>query len=153
LAGSKSSGAVVTGVLPAYERRVASIGDKMVSGSFDDLAAGQYGIGLGAEPAKARGVAAGDRGVIVTSLRKSTPPRRAPRHRALQVVGIFAAGMYEFDRNLAYVHLEDAARLYRKGQDVTGLRLKLADMFTAPRVVRDLAISLGGGYYVDDWTR
>ena len=48
--------------------------------------------------------------------------------------------MYEFDRNLAYVHIADAARLYRMGEEVTGLRLKLADMFAAPRVVRELAL-------------
>jgi lipoprotein-releasing system permease protein len=153
IAGDKSSGAAVTGVLPEYERNVASIGEKMVSGSFDNLAGGQYGIVLGAELARALGVATGDRVVIVTSLRNTTPAGVVPRHRAFRVVGIFAAGMYEFDRNLAYVHLADAARLYRKGEDVTGLRLKLADMFTAPRVVRDLALALGGGYYVDDWTR
>ena len=153
IAGDKSSGAVVTGVLPQYERQVASIADKMVSGSFDGLAAGQYGIVLGTELAKTLGVATGDRVVIVTSLRTTTPAGVVPRHRAFKVVGIFAAGMYEFDRNLAYVHLADAARLYRKGEEVTGLRLKLADMFAAPRVVRELAVALGGGYYVDDWTR
>jgi len=73
--------------------------------------------------------------------------------RAFKVVGLFRAGMYEYDRNLAYVHIADAARLYRMGDDVTGLRLKLADMFAAPRVVRELAVALGGGYYVDDWSR
>jgi len=153
IAGNRSSGAVVTGVLPAYERKVASIGEKMVGGSFDNLVAGQYGIVLGAELAKALGVATGDRVVIVTSLRNTTPAGVVPRHRAFKVVGVFAAGMYEFDRNLAYVHLDDAARLYRKGRDVTGLRLKLTDIYGAPRVVRELAIALGGGYYVDDWTR
>src|SRR5690606_22767592 len=59
----------------------------------------------------------------------------------------------EFDRNFAYLHLADAARLYRMGEEVTGLRLKLRDMLDAPRVVRELAMSLGGGYYIDDWTR
>jgi lipoprotein-releasing system permease protein len=73
--------------------------------------------------------------------------------RAFKVVGLFSAGMYEFDRNLAYVHIGDAARLYRMGDDVSGLRLKLTDLFAAPRIVRDLARSLGGAYYIDDWTR
>jgi lipoprotein-releasing system permease protein len=153
IAGSKSSGAQVTGVLPKFESQVAAIGEKMVSGSFDDLAAGEYGIILGAELAKALAVAKGDRVVIVTSLRTTTPAGVMPRMRGFKVVGTFAAGMYEFDRNLAYIHLADAARLYRMGDQVTGVRLKLVDMFAAPRVVRDLALSLGGGYYVDDWTR
>jgi len=153
VAGDKSSGAAVTGILPEEERKVASIEQKMQSGSFDALASGRYGIVLGAELAKALGVKLGDRVVIATSQPMVTPAGIMPRMRGFKVVGTFESGMYEYDRNLAYVHLADAARLYRMGDQVTGLRLKLADMFAAPRVVRNLALSLGGGYYVDDWTR
>jgi lipoprotein-releasing system permease protein len=153
IAGAKSSGAVVTGVLPEDERQVTIIAEKVTAGSFTALAPGEYGIVLGTELAKALGVALGERVVIVTSLRTTTPAGVMPRMRTFKVVGLFSAGMFEYDRNLAYVHLADAARLYRMGEDVTGLRLKLADMFKAPLVVRQLASALGGGYYVDDWTR
>jgi lipoprotein-releasing system permease protein len=153
IAGNKSSGAVVTGVLPEDERQVTIIADKRTAGSFDAMKPGGYGIVLGDELAKALGVGMGERVVIVTSLRTTTPAGVMPRMRAFKVVGLFRAGMYEYDRNLAYVHIADAARLYRMGDDVTGLRLKLADMFAAPRVVRELAVALGGGYYVDDWSR
>lgn len=153
IAGDKSSGAVVTGVLPEDERRVTVIADKVVAGSFDALKPGGYGIVLGAELAKALGIKLGDRVVMTTPLRTVTPAGVMPRWRGFKVVGVFAAGMYEFDRNLAYVHIADAARLYQMGGDVTGLRLKLADMFAAPHVVRQLATALGGGYYIDDWTR
>lgn len=153
IAGAKSSGAVVTGVLPQDERQVTAIADKVVTGSFDALRPGEYGIVLGTELAKALGIGLGDRVVITTSLRTITPAGVMPRWRGFKVVGLFSAGMYEFDRNLAYVHIADAARLYQMGEDVTGLRLKLADMFAAPLVVRELARSLGGGYYIDDWTR
>lgn len=153
IAGGKSTGAIVAGVIPEQEAKVAAIADKMTSGAFTHLAAGEFGIVLGAELAKALGVEVGDRVVIVTSLRTTTPLGVAPRYRTFHVIGVFAAGMYEYDRNLAYVHLDDAALLYRMGQQVTGLRLRLADMFQAPRVVRELALSLGGGYYIDDWTR
>lgn len=153
IAGAKSTGALVTGVLPDDERQVTTIGDKVTAGSFGALVAGEYGIVLGTELAKALGVTLGQRIVIVTSLRTTTPAGVMPRMRAFKVVGLFSAGMYEYDRNLAYVHLADAARLYRMGDEVTGLRLKLADMFQAPRVVRELAGELGGGYFIDDWTR
>ena len=153
IAGDKSSGASVSGVVPAEERKVAEIAARMQTGSFDALVPGEFGIVLGAELANALGVSVGDRVEIVTSQPVVTAIGIMPRLRGFKVVGTFASGMYEFDRNLAYVHLADAARLYRMGDEVTGLRLKLADMFTAPRVVRDLALSLGGGYYVDDWTR
>jgi lipoprotein-releasing system permease protein len=151
--GAKTSGAIVTGILPAQERNVTAVADKIVSGSFEALQPGEYGIVLGTELAKALGVTPGQRVVLVTSLRTTTPAGVMPRMRAFKVVGLFSAGMYEFDRNLAYVHIGDAARLYRMGDDVSGLRLKLTDLFAAPHIVRDLARSLGGAYYIDDWTR
>jgi lipoprotein-releasing system permease protein len=153
IAGSNSSGAVVTGVLAEHESKVTSITEKMANGSFDSLTAGGFGIVLGEELAKVLGVKLGDRVVVVTPLRTITPAGVMPRMRGFKVVGIFNAGMYEFDRNLAYINLQDAAVLYRMGEQVTGLRLKLTDLFIAPRLVRELALSLGGGYYVDDWTR
>ncbi|MBM0105138.1 lipoprotein-releasing ABC transporter permease subunit [Steroidobacter sp. S1-65] len=153
IAGSKSSGAVMTGVLADHERKVTSITEKMASGSFEALEPGSYGIVLGSELAKALEVSLGDRVIVVTSLRNTTPVGVMPRHRGFKVVGIFNAAMYEFDRNMAYVNMEDAARLYRMGDQVTGVRLKLSDMFLAPQLVRELALSLGGGYYIDDWTR
>jgi lipoprotein-releasing system permease protein len=153
MAGDKSSGAIVTGVVPQEERKVAAIAERMHTGSFDALAPGEYGIVLGDELAKALGVAMGDKVVVATSQPVITPIGVTARMRGFKVIGTFNSGYYEYDRNLAYVHLADAARLYRMGDQVTGLRLKLADMFAAPRVVRDIALSLGGGYYIDDWTR
>lgn len=153
IAGNKSSGAIVTGVLPEDEQQVTIIASKTTAGSFAAMKPGEYGIVLGDELAKALGVGMGGRIVIVTSLRTTTPAGVMPRMRTFKVVGLFRAGMYEYDRNLAYVHIADAARLYRMGDDVTGIRLKLADMFAAPRIVRELAVALGGGYYVDDWSR
>jgi lipoprotein-releasing system permease protein len=61
--------------------------------------------------------------------------------------------MYEYDSALALMNIEDARRIYRLGDAVSGLRLALADPFAAPRIVRDLALQLGGGYFVSDWTR
>ena len=153
ITGDKSSGALVTGVLPDDEQQVTIISSKVTAGSFAAMKPGEYGIVLGEELAKALGVGMGERVRIVTSLRTITPVGVMPRMRTFKVVGLFRAGMYEYDRNLAYVHLADAALLYRMGEDVTGLRLRLADMFAAPRVVRELAVALGGGYYVDDWSR
>jgi lipoprotein-releasing system permease protein len=153
VAGDKSSGAAVAGVLPEEERKVAAIAERMREGSFDDLKQGTFGIVLGAELAKELNVQVGGRVVIATPQPVITPVGVVARMRGFKVVGIFESGMYEFDRNFAYIHLADAAKLYRMGENVTGLRLKLHDMFAAPRVVRDLALSLGGGYYIDDWTR
>ena len=61
--------------------------------------------------------------------------------------------MYEYDSGLALMHIDDARLVYRLGDGVTGLRLALADPLRAPALVRDLALKLGGGYFVSDWTR
>jgi lipoprotein-releasing system permease protein len=82
-----------------------------------------------------------------------TPAGVLPRFRRFTVSGIFEIGMYEFDRGLVLIHLADAQALYRMGDEVTGVRLKLHDLFEAPRVARDLANQLDGIYYVSDWTR
>jgi len=69
------------------------------------------------------------------------------------VAGVFRSGMYEYDRGLALMNVQDAAKLYRLGDAVTGVRLALVDPLEAPSMVRRLAVELGGGYYVSDWTR
>ena len=61
--------------------------------------------------------------------------------------------MFEYDRGLIYVHLEDAARLYRTGGEATGLRLAVTDIFQAGRVSAQLARALGGGFFISDWSR
>ena len=81
-----------------------------------------------------------------------TPIGVMPRMRAFRVDGILSVGMYEYDRRIALVAMQDAATLLRMGGDVTGIRLKLADPYAAPRIVRAAAVALGGGFQVDDWT-
>jgi len=107
---------------------------------------------LGDVLAEQLGVRVGDSLVLMAPEGSLTPAGIAPRMRRMQVSGLFHSGMYEFDRALALVNRVDAARIYRLGDQVTGLRLALRDAFTAPRVVRELALQLGGGFYVSDWT-
>ena len=86
----------------------------------------------------------------------ATPAGFEPRMRRFTVSGIFESGMYEYDRGLALMHMSDAAKLYRLGDSVTGLRLALEDPFPAPTLVRTVARAIdydGNGYFVSDWTR
>jgi len=152
VAGPHTSGAQVFGVVPQEERNVSRVDQQTTVGRFDSLQSGRYGIVLGSELAKVLGVTAGDRVVMVVPQATVTIAGVTPRLKRFTVVGVFSAQMYEYDRNLAYIHMDDAARLYRFGDDVSGLRLKLNDLFAAGSVVRQIAVELGGGYYVDDWT-
>ena len=153
LHGEAVSGAMVRGILPDEERRVSGLAERLVEGELDSLQPGGWGIVLGSALARELNVAVGERVVLAISEGTVTPAGLAPRVRRFTVTGIFEAGMYEFDRGLAFVHLDDAARLWGLGERVSGLRLSVADMFRAPAVVRQLAVGLGGGFYVTDWTR
>jgi len=151
--GERVSGAQVRGIAPAEERSVSSLASHMISGTLDALEPGSYRIVLGSALAEELDLELGDTVVLVVAQGNATPVGVIPRMRRFTVSGIFSAGMYEFDRGLALVALADAARLYRLGDGVTGVRLRLEDMFRAPAVVHDVAVALGGGYYVSDWTR
>lgn len=83
----------------------------------------------------------------------SGPVGVIPQLRRFKVVGLFEVGMYEYDRGYAFVHIEDAGKLFREHGGVTGVRLKLADMFAAWRVAQDLTTRLDGLYAVRDWTQ
>jgi lipoprotein-releasing system permease protein len=147
------SGALLRGVLPEHEPRVSEIANKIVAGSLESLRDGDYGVVLGSELARYLGVAVGDRITVVTPEAAITPAGILPRLKRFTVTGLFEVGMYEYDRNLALVHLDDAGRLLRLDGAVSGVRLKLHDLFQAPRVVREVAGLLGGAFSVTDWTR
>ncbi|MFX9866836.1 lipoprotein-releasing system transmembrane subunit LolC, partial [Acinetobacter baumannii] len=77
-----------------------------------------------------------------------------PRLKQFTVVGVFEAGHFEYDASLALIHMQDAQTLYRMEDRVSGVRLKLGDLFDAPRVARELHAQLSGQeLLVGDWTR
>jgi len=151
--GERLSGALVQGIEPELEQAVASVGKAMRTGQLGQLVKGEYNIILGSALAEHLRVSVGDSVVLVIAQGQITPAGLMPRMRRFAVSGIFEIGMYEYDRQVGYIHMGDAARLYRTGDNVSGLRLKLEDMFQAPQVVREVARSLGGSFFVSDWTR
>ncbi|HEY4969666.1 MAG TPA: lipoprotein-releasing ABC transporter permease subunit [Steroidobacteraceae bacterium] len=150
--GDRSSGVMLRGVLPDAERRVVDLSPHLLSGRMSDLKPGQYRVILGSALAEELDVKVGDRVVLLVALGDVTPVGVIPRMRAFQVAGILAIGMYEYDRRIAIVAMQDAAKLLRMGDDVTGIRLKVADLYAAPRVVHAAAVSIGGDVEVQDWT-
>ncbi len=151
--GAHTAGSTIRGVLPEQERRAVGLAEHIEGGRIEDLTPGAYRIILGDGLAAALAVGVGEDLVLIAPQGNATPAGIEPRMRRFRVAGIFHSGMYEYDRGLALVQLEDAARLYQLGNAVTGVRLTLSDAFLAPQVVRQLALSLGGGYFVSDWTR
>lgn len=147
------SGASVRGILPEEEGKVANIEASMVRGGLGSLESGEYNIVLGRYLAYSLGVQVGDKVVLLISEGNVTPAGIMPRMRRFTVSGIFDVGMYEYDSTLALIHLDDARRLFNLDDGVTGVRLRLDDMFEARRIVRELVTHLDGMYYLSDWTR
>ncbi|RDH86163.1 MAG: lipoprotein-releasing ABC transporter permease subunit [endosymbiont of Galathealinum brachiosum] len=150
---NRVSGAIIRGVLPDQEPKVSEIADKMVSGRLSDLKAGRFGIILGRELANAMGVFEGEKITLITPQANVTPVGVMPRLRRFTVVGVFEAGMHQFDRSMAFIHMNDAQKLFSMGEKVEGVRLKLDDMFSAYEVTHELDRSLGEDYWVRDWTK
>ena len=151
--GKLVSGAQIRGVLPETEGRVSDVVAHIRGGDIGLLREGEYGIILGSELAAALGVGAGDAITVVSPQITIAPTGILPRLRRFTVVATFEVGMYEYDRGVALIHMRDAAKLFRLDDAVSGLRLKLDDVFDAPLVAWQLASRLPGEYRVEDWTR
>ena len=132
--GQNVRGSVVRGVIPEMEDKVAEIGSHMRTGRLDALRAGEFGIVLGAELARSLGVLTGEKLVLITPQGQVTPAGVVPRLKQFTVVGIFEVGMFEYDSGLALIHLEDAQRLFQMSDTVSGVRLKLDDLYAARTV-------------------
>ena len=151
-ADRRVSGTMLNGILPDYEAKVSEVADKMKSGKLTDLVPGQYGIVLGFELANYLGVMTGDKITVISPQINSTPAGIVPRMRRFTVVGVFQVGMYEYDRNMALINIEDAAKLFRMDNSVSALRIKLDNLFEAPQITHAMAADLYGEYQVSDWT-
>jgi len=146
-------GSVIRGIVPEHEDRVAEIGRHMKAGTLDALRPGEFGIVLGSDLARALAVSAGDKLTLIAPQGQVTPAGIVPRVKQFRVVGIFEIGMFEYDSGLALIHLEDAQKLYRMEDKVSGVRLKLHDLFQSRQLAFDLLPRLGADVYVSDWTR
>ncbi|MEX0873194.1 MAG: lipoprotein-releasing ABC transporter permease subunit, partial [Aquisalimonadaceae bacterium] len=147
------SGTLVRGILPEMESDVSRVMEHIASGSAEDLQPGAYRIVLGSALARMLGVEIGDMVTVVTPEARATVAGIVPRVKRFQVAGTFHIGMYEYDRGLALIHLEDAATVLRLGDGVSGLRLQFDELMAAPWLARELALTLDGNYRVRDWTR
>ena len=151
--GQAVRGAIVRGILPAEEERVADFGRYMRTGSLELLRPGEFGVVLGADLARALGLLPGDKVAVIAPQGLVTPAGVIPRLKQFTVVGIFEAGIADADAALALVNLRDAQTLYQMGQAVSGVRLKLDDLFAARSVARELLAQLPPNVYATDWTR
>ena len=151
--GQSVRGALIRGILPDAEEQVADLGAHMRMGKLESLKPGEFDVVLGADLARALGVLPGDKVAVVAPQGLITPAGVIPRLKQFTVSGIFEAGIADADSALALVDLRDAQTLYQLGDEVTGVRLKLDDLFAASGVARELLAKLPPDTYASDWTR
>ncbi len=149
----KLSGIALQGIDPDREGRVSGVAGRFVQGSLSELTPGDFSIAVGVDLAQALSLAVGDKVTVTLAQGFVTPAGVVPRTKRFTVSGIYRAGMYEFDRRLAFINLQDAQRLYRMGNQVTGIRLAVTEIYKAPEIVYNVAKNAGGGVQVSDWTR
>lgn len=151
--GQRVSGVVVRGVLPEIEPEVSLLAEKMEKGALTDLKPGEFSIIIGHELSWKLALDVGDSVSLVIPQALVTPAGLLPRFRRFKVVGIFKIGMYEYDSGLALIHMDDAAKLFRLQDRVSGLRLKLTNMDLAPYVSANIEDTTKGKYLTQDWTK
>lgn len=122
-------------------------------GNLDEIQQESFNAILGSELAEYLDVSIGD--IVNLNLADgiTTPFGIIPRAKDFRVTGIFRAGMNEYDRNLIIINMNDAQRILRMGDTVSGLRLSMKDMYEANTTVRNVALSLGGNFLIGDWTQ
>ena len=150
--GVRNQPAMIRGIIPAEEKKVSVLSEKMKRGSVDSLTPGSFNIVLGQELAVWLGVGPGDSVVVMLADAQSTPMGAVAKMKRFKVSGVFEAGYNEIDKGLAVVNMSDLQRVLKMGDGVTGVRLKLYDMDQSWNVARDLAENLRGPYRISDWT-
>jgi lipoprotein-releasing system permease protein len=146
-------GVMVRGILPDAEQHLTALGDKMKNGNLNELRSGEFNIVLGVDLARALGVHVGETVLLITPQGQITPAGMMPRLKQFHIVGIFEIGMSPYDNALALIHLEDAQKLYRMGDSVSGISGSLNNLDRAPQVARELEKQLPMDTYATDWTR
>lgn len=150
--GQALQGVQLRGIDPALEDQVSELSGQFQIGSIDGLAPGSFNIALGMQLAYALGVGQGDTIMVLAPQGTISPAGFTPRMRQFTVSGVFSTGHYEYDAALAFMNVEDAARVFRDSGS-SGVRLRIADMQQAPQVAQRLQAKLPQGLRAQDWTQ
>jgi lipoprotein-releasing system permease protein len=156
--GKNVSGVVLRGIDVRSDRQVTKLSKSIVEGSLDQLDP-VMGSGFGAKPglvvgkelAKHLGLIVGDAVNVVSPMGNITPLGMMPRMKPFHVVGIFNTGMFEYDSTLAYISLAQAQAFFDLGDTVTGIQLKVDDVYHTGELVRAINQTMAPEYYARDW--
>ncbi len=151
--GSKGQGVYLRGINPATEESTTDIAKHLKEGRLSDLDKkdGLPGIILGKELANRLGVFRNDVITILSPTGEIGPLGMLPKVKSFRVVGIFEVGMFEYDSNLVVTGLKPAQDFFKLGGSVTGLEVRISDIYRASDVRERTQKTLGYPFHVRDW--
>jgi lipoprotein-releasing system permease protein len=153
------SGVVMHGIDTAFAPQVTDIQKFLREGELAQLdgevetaeGAKIPGIIIGRELARSLAVSPGAALTVVSPSGLLSPTGMMPRWKKFQVVGLFESGMYEYDTSMAYISIASAQSFFKMGDTVTGLEVKVKDIYATDGVARQISDLAGPGYQVRDW--
>ncbi|HBA87564.1 MAG TPA: lipoprotein-releasing ABC transporter permease subunit [Geobacter sp.] len=152
--GKNVSGVVLRGIDVASDAKVTNLHKSMVEGSLKTLeedAAKTPGLVIGKELAKNLGLMQGDTVDVISPMGNITPLGMMPKLNRFRITGIFNTGMFEYDSTLAYVSLREAQQFLDLGDVVTGIQLKVRDVYHTGTLAQKINQELGYPYHARDW--
>jgi lipoprotein-releasing system permease protein len=152
--GRNVSGVVLRGIDVASDAKVTNLHKSMVEGSLkalDDSSAKTPGLVIGKELAKNLGLFQGDTVDVISPMGNITPFGMMPKMRHFRIAGIFNTGMFEYDSTLAYVSLSEAQNFLGLGDVVTGIQLKVRDVYRTGELAQVINRELGPPFHARDW--
>lgn len=156
--GKNVSGVVLRGIDVATDRQVTRLSKSVVEGTIDRLEPelGQGldqvpGLMVGKELAKHLNLFLGDKVNVISPMGNITPLGMMPRMKSFRITGIFNTGMFEYDSTLAYVSLNQAQRFFDLGDTVTGIQLKVDDVYHTGELAHSINRTMGVDFYARDW--
>jgi lipoprotein-releasing system permease protein len=150
---SNVSGVVIKGIDPDRVGKVTELAHNMKAGRLQDLKeeSDSPGIILGVELAKHLGVSLNDAVQVISPLGTITPMGMMPKMKRFRVAGIFYSGMYEYDNTMAYVSLESAQKFFGMGARVTGIEIKVNNIYKVKEIGKEIRQKLGFPFWTKDW--
>jgi lipoprotein-releasing system permease protein len=152
-----ASGAVLRGIDPVSAGRVMktlqeiNLPSSVGSDSSQRSSTATPGIVLGRELAKNLAVDKGDVIYLISPRGMISPIGHVPTMRRFNVTGFFESGMYDYDQTFAYINIRDAQKIMRLGDSVTGLDIRVTELYAARKIAKSISDNLGFPYYARDW--
>jgi lipoprotein-releasing system permease protein len=145
---------MVTGILPTMENQISDLSSNIAHGSLSTLQPNKFNMAIGQNLADSLGVISNTAVNLYIPQVSVTPVGMIPRARQFHATTIFDVGNgFGFNSSFAFINLHDAQHLFGLGNDVSGLQLKVNNLFAAPIIAQKLQKKLGYDYQVGNWTQ